>query len=72
MALIYVLGTLYRYESQLQNFCKLMDHLLDSSPPEKLHGHSSFNARMKNNLTKSVFWGNLLQKAVGMGQKEFL
>ncbi|KAL8473223.1 hypothetical protein ACS0TY_030159 [Phlomoides rotata] len=61
-----------RYESQLQNFCKFMDHLLDSSPPEKLHDHSSFNARMKDNLTKSVFWAHLMQKAVGMGQKELL
>ncbi|KAK6150896.1 hypothetical protein DH2020_015828 [Rehmannia glutinosa] len=61
-----------RYENLLENFCKFMDPLLDSSPPEKLQEVSSFNARMKDNLQKSIFWANLLQRAVGMGQKDLL
>ncbi|KAG8383991.1 hypothetical protein BUALT_Bualt04G0071300 [Buddleja alternifolia] len=61
-----------RYENLLENFCKFMDPLLDSSPPEKTQDISSFNARMKDNLKKSVFWANLLQRAVAMGQKELL
>lgn len=61
-----------RYESQLENFCKFMDPLLDSSPPEKLHEATSFNYRMKDNLQKSVFWAHLLKRAVAMGQKELL
>lgn len=63
---------LCRYESQLENFCKFMDPLLDSSPPEKLHEAASFNYRVKDNLQKSVFWAHLLQRAVAMGQKELL
>ncbi|KAK6125533.1 hypothetical protein DH2020_040724 [Rehmannia glutinosa] len=61
-----------RYENLLENFCKFMDPLLDSSPPEKLQEVSSFNTRMKDNLQKSIFWANLLQRAVGMGQKDLL
>ncbi|KAI3451699.1 hypothetical protein Pfo_008364 [Paulownia fortunei] len=61
-----------RYENLLENFCKFMDPLLDSSPPEKLQETSPFNARMKDNLQKSVFWAHLLQRAVAMGQKELL
>ncbi|RVW51843.1 Pyridine nucleotide-disulfide oxidoreductase domain-containing protein 2 [Vitis vinifera] len=45
-----------RYENQLENFCKLMDPLLDSPPPETMQGLSSFNDRIKNNVRKSVFW----------------
>ncbi|PIN07087.1 Phytoene desaturase [Handroanthus impetiginosus] len=61
-----------RYENLLEAFCKFMDPLLDSCPPEKLPENSSFNARMKDNVQKSIFWGNLLQRAVAMGQKELL
>ncbi|KAL1536362.1 pyridine nucleotide-disulfide oxidoreductase domain-containing protein 2-like [Salvia divinorum] len=61
-----------RYERELENFCKFMDPLLDSSPPEKLQEVASFNSRLKNNLQKSVFWAQLMQRAVAMGQKELL
>ncbi|XP_047952615.1 pyridine nucleotide-disulfide oxidoreductase domain-containing protein 2 isoform X2 [Salvia hispanica] len=61
-----------RYERELENFCKFMDPLLDSSPPEKLQEAASFNFRMKDNLQKSVFWAQLMQRAVAMGNKELL
>ncbi|KAG6392922.1 hypothetical protein SASPL_147151 [Salvia splendens] len=61
-----------KYERELENFCKFMDPLLDSSPPEKLQEVASFNSRMKDNLQKSVFWAQLMQRAVSMGQKELL
>ncbi|KAL3849700.1 hypothetical protein ACJIZ3_011582 [Penstemon smallii] len=61
-----------RYESLLESFCKFMDPLLDSSPPEKLPEVASFNVRMKDNLHKSIFWAHFLQRAVAMGQKELL
>ncbi|CAA3017165.1 pyridine nucleotide-disulfide oxidoreductase domain-containing 2-like isoform X1 [Olea europaea subsp. europaea] len=61
-----------RYENQLENFCKFMDPLLDSSPPETLQGISSFNARMKSKLQKSVFWAHCLRRALVLGQKEMV
>ncbi|XP_022870339.1 pyridine nucleotide-disulfide oxidoreductase domain-containing protein 2-like isoform X2 [Olea europaea var. sylvestris] len=61
-----------RYENQLENFCKFMDPLLDSSPPESLQGISSFNARMKSKLQKSVFWAHCLRRALVLGQKEMV
>nr|GEX53754.1 pyridine nucleotide-disulfide oxidoreductase domain-containing protein 2 [Tanacetum cinerariifolium] len=39
-----------RYEKQLESFCKFMDPLIDSSPPEAHQGVSSFNSRIKRIL----------------------
>ncbi|XP_073311414.1 uncharacterized protein [Primulina huaijiensis] len=61
-----------RYENQLEKFCRFMDPLLDSSPPENLPEISSFNARMENKLEKSVFWAHCLRRALAMGQRELL
>ncbi|KAK4393677.1 Pyridine nucleotide-disulfide oxidoreductase domain-containing protein 2 [Sesamum angolense] len=61
-----------KYETLLEDFCKFIDPILDSSPPEKLQEISSLNVRMKANLKKSIFWAHLLQRAVAMGQKELL
>ncbi|KAL5754648.1 hypothetical protein ACOSP7_022868 [Xanthoceras sorbifolium] len=61
-----------RYESQLHKFCKLMDFLLDSHPPETLHGDSSFNDEMRDRLQKSVFWTRCMQLVVSLGQKDMV
>ncbi|KAJ9703457.1 hypothetical protein PVL29_004998 [Vitis rotundifolia] len=61
-----------RYENQLENFCKLMDPLLDSPPPETMQGLSSFNDRIKNNVQKSVFWAHCLRSALSLGQKDLV
>ncbi|KAL2553036.1 FAD/NAD(P)-binding oxidoreductase family protein [Forsythia ovata] len=61
-----------KYENQLENFCKFMDPLLDSSTPETLQGIASLNARMKNKLQKSVFWAHCLRRALVLGQKEMV
>ncbi|KAL9158553.1 hypothetical protein ABFS82_08G076600 [Erythranthe guttata] len=61
-----------KYENLLESFCKFMDPLMDSAPPEKMQRIASLKARMKDNLHKSVFWGHLMQRAVAMGQKELL
>ncbi|XP_011099613.1 pyridine nucleotide-disulfide oxidoreductase domain-containing protein 2 isoform X2 [Sesamum indicum] len=61
-----------KYETLLEDFCKFIDPILDSSPPEKLQQISSLNVRMKDNLQKSIFWAHFLQRAVAMGQKELL
>ncbi|EXC35486.1 hypothetical protein L484_026793 [Morus notabilis] len=45
-----------RYENQLENFCKFMDPLIDSPPPESLQYISSFSDRFKDRIHKSVFW----------------
>ncbi|KAL0449942.1 UNVERIFIED_CONTAM: Pyridine nucleotide-disulfide oxidoreductase domain-containing protein 2 [Sesamum latifolium] len=47
-----------KYESLLEDFCKFIDPILDSSPPEKLQEISSLNVRMKDNLQKSIFLGS--------------
>ncbi|KAK3224114.1 hypothetical protein Dsin_011139 [Dipteronia sinensis] len=61
-----------RYESQLHKFCKLMDFLLDSHPPETLHGDSSSKDQMKDRLQKSVFWARCLRHMVSLGQKDMV
>ncbi|KAK9054232.1 hypothetical protein SSX86_025310 [Deinandra increscens subsp. villosa] len=58
-----------RYESQLEQFCKFMDPLIDSSPPEAHQGVSSFNSRLKHKLQKSEFWAHCLHQSVSMGQQ---
>ncbi|GMI68146.1 hypothetical protein like AT5G49555 [Hibiscus trionum] len=61
-----------RYESQLERFCKLMDPLLDSSPPESSQGTSSLQDRLKNKVHNSVFWTRLLHQAASLGQKDMV
>ncbi|XP_047314834.1 pyridine nucleotide-disulfide oxidoreductase domain-containing protein 2 isoform X2 [Impatiens glandulifera] len=61
-----------RYEIQLENFCKFMDPLLDSSTPENIQGGTSLGARMKSKIEKSAFWAKCLQQSVTMGQKEMV
>ncbi|CAI9110771.1 OLC1v1010850C1 [Oldenlandia corymbosa var. corymbosa] len=61
-----------RYEHQLENFCKFMDVLIDTPPPETLQRVSSMQTRMKDKLNKSAFWAHCLRSAVSMGQKELV
>lgn len=63
---------IYRYENQLENFCKFMDPLLDSVPPESLQGVSSFKDRFKNGIQKSSFWAHCLRQAITLGQKDMV
>ncbi|KAK6932102.1 hypothetical protein RJ641_001726, partial [Dillenia turbinata] len=58
-----------RYEKQLEKFCKLLDPLLDSPPPENLRSVSSFNDSFKDKLHKLAFWANTLRHALSLGQK---
>ncbi|XP_058766564.1 uncharacterized protein LOC131640171 [Vicia villosa] len=60
------------YESQLEKFCKFMDLVLDSSPPESLQHKSSLNEQLKNKLQNSVFWASCLRHAASMGQKDMV
>ncbi|KAB1214575.1 Pyridine nucleotide-disulfide oxidoreductase domain-containing protein 2 [Morella rubra] len=61
-----------RYENQLENFCKFMDPLLDSAPPESLQGLSSFKDRFNNRMHKSAFWACCLRQAMTLGQKDIV
>lgn len=61
-----------KYESQLETFCKFMDLVLDSSPPESLQHKSSLNEQLKNKLQNSVFWASCLRHAASMGQKDMV
>ncbi|XP_021900151.1 pyridine nucleotide-disulfide oxidoreductase domain-containing protein 2-like isoform X2 [Carica papaya] len=61
-----------RYEEQLEKFCRFMDPLLDSPPPESLHGISSFNDRLRNKMHKSAFWARCFRQAVSLGQRDMV
>ncbi|KAL5557288.1 hypothetical protein UlMin_039524, partial [Ulmus minor] len=61
-----------RYENQLENFCKFMDPLLDSPPPESSQRDSSFKDRFKDKIHKSAFWTQLLRQAASLGQKDMV
>ncbi|CAL5197593.1 unnamed protein product [Lathyrus oleraceus] len=61
-----------KYESQLEKFCKFMDLVLDSSPPESLQHKSSLNEQLKNKLQNSVFWATCLRHAASTGQKDMV
>ncbi|KDP39472.1 hypothetical protein JCGZ_05153 [Jatropha curcas] len=61
-----------RYENQLENFCKFMDPLLDSPPPESLQNVASFNDRLKDKIQKSAFWARCLRQAFTLGQKDMV
>ncbi|CAK7339569.1 unnamed protein product [Dovyalis caffra] len=62
----------HRYEKQLENFCKLMDPLLDSPPPETAQNVASFNDRLKDRIQKSAFWARFLRQALSLGQKNLV
>ncbi|KAK7262859.1 hypothetical protein RJT34_30440 [Clitoria ternatea] len=61
-----------RYERQLENFCKFMDLVLDSPPPESLQHKASINEKLKNKLQNSVFWASCLRKVSSLGQKDMV
>ncbi|XP_059655949.1 uncharacterized protein LOC132302951 isoform X2 [Cornus florida] len=61
-----------RYEDQLHKFCKLMDFLLGSPPPETLYEVSSFKDRLRDKLKKSVFWSRFLRQVLSLGQKDMV
>ncbi|KAG6767936.1 hypothetical protein D5086_014627 [Populus alba] len=62
----------HRYEKQLESFCKLMDPLLDSPPPETAQNGASFNERLKDKLRKSAFWASFMRQALSLGQKDLV
>ncbi|XP_057434899.1 uncharacterized protein LOC130727704 isoform X1 [Lotus japonicus] len=61
-----------RYESKLESFCKFMDLVLDSPPPESLQHKSSLNEQLKNKIQNSVFWARCLRQASSLGQKDMV
>uniref|UniRef100_A0A0D3HX17 Amine oxidase domain-containing protein n=1 Tax=Oryza barthii TaxID=65489 RepID=A0A0D3HX17_9ORYZ len=62
-----------RYEEKLEKFCKLMDFVIDSPPPEMRHEyHLSMVDRMKDKVDKSVFWSKLLGIVMQQGQKDMV
>ncbi|KAK3435257.1 hypothetical protein EUGRSUZ_D02612 [Eucalyptus grandis] len=61
-----------RYENQLENFCKFMDPLFDSPPPETSQEKSSFSDRMRDKSHRSVFWAHCLRRALDLGQNEMV
>ncbi|OAY80989.1 Pyridine nucleotide-disulfide oxidoreductase domain-containing protein 2 [Ananas comosus] len=61
-----------RYEKQLEKFCKFMDFLLDSPPPEIRHEAPSVVDGMKDMLHKSAFWSRCLQHVLSLGQKDMM
>ncbi|KAI3418527.1 uncharacterized protein J3R85_013733 [Psidium guajava] len=61
-----------RYENQLENFCKFMDPLFDSPPPETSQERASFSDRLKDKSHRSVFWAHCLRRALGLGQNEMV
>ncbi|KAH9711413.1 Amino oxidase domain-containing protein [Citrus sinensis] len=61
-----------RYENELSKFCKIMDFLLDSPPPEALHGDLSFHDLLRDKMQKSVFWARCLRHVLSLGQKDLV
>ncbi|CAN1809976.1 Pyridine nucleotide-disulfide oxidoreductase domain-containing protein 2 [Linum perenne] len=61
-----------RYEKQLEEFCKFLDPILDSIPPESLHGVSSLSGRFKDQKHKLDFWVPLFRRAISLGQKDLV
>ncbi|KAG2724820.1 hypothetical protein I3760_01G036200 [Carya illinoinensis] len=61
-----------RYENQLETFCKFMDPLLDSAPPESLQGVFSLKNQLKDRMHKSAFWARFLRQAMTLGQKDIV
>ncbi|KAF3333755.1 pyridine nucleotide-disulfide oxidoreductase domain-containing protein 2 [Carex littledalei] len=61
-----------RYEMQLEKFCKFMDFIIDSPPPELVHDLPSLADKMKDKFHKSAFWSRCLQHVVTLGQKDMV
>ncbi|KAG8049356.1 hypothetical protein GUJ93_ZPchr0009g1471 [Zizania palustris] len=62
-----------RYEEKLEKFCKLMDFVIDSPPPEMRHEYNaSMVDRIKNKVDNSVFWSKLLGIVMQQGQKDMV
>lgn len=62
-----------RYEEKLEQFCKLMDFVIDSAPPElRQQVHFSMVDRMKHRVEKSTFWGYLFRHVMQQGQKNMV
>ncbi|KAL5206630.1 hypothetical protein ABZP36_034839 [Zizania latifolia] len=62
-----------RYEEKLEKFCKLMDFVIDSPPPEMRHEYNaSMVDRFKNKVDNSVFWSKLLGIVMQQGQKDMV
>ncbi|KAI4298375.1 hypothetical protein L6164_031946 [Bauhinia variegata] len=59
----------FRYEAQLQKFCKFTDFLLDSHAPETLHGSPSTVDWLRDKLQRSKFWTECLWQTLSLGQK---
>ncbi|PKA47487.1 prolycopene isomerase [Apostasia shenzhenica] len=61
-----------RYEEQLLKFCKFINSLLDSHPPEIRRDAQSLMVQVKDKLEKSAFWSHMIQQMLTMGQKDML
>ncbi|CAN0861870.1 Pyridine nucleotide-disulfide oxidoreductase domain-containing protein 2 [Linum grandiflorum] len=61
-----------KYEKKLEQFCKFLDPLLDSIPPESLHGLSSLSRRIKDQKQKLDFWFPFIRRALSLGQKDLV
>ncbi|WVZ91477.1 hypothetical protein U9M48_037643 [Paspalum notatum var. saurae] len=62
-----------RYELKLERFCKLMDFVIDSAPPElRQELHASMVDRMKDRVDKSAFWAQLLRHVIQQGQSNMV
>ncbi|KAJ1254994.1 hypothetical protein BS78_K301800 [Paspalum vaginatum] len=61
------------YELKLERFCKLLDFVIDSAPPElRQELHSSMVDRMKDRVDKSAFWAQLLRHVMQQGQSNMV
>ncbi|KAJ1287873.1 hypothetical protein BS78_02G044100 [Paspalum vaginatum] len=59
-----------RSEEKLEKSCKLMDFVIDSTPPElRQEFHASMIDRMKDRVNNSAFRGQLLRHVMQQGQK---
>ncbi|KAK9136349.1 hypothetical protein Syun_015679 [Stephania yunnanensis] len=61
-----------RYENQLEKFCELMESVLDSPPPESLHGGHSFAESLRGKMEKSAFWARFLMQARSFKQEDIV
>ncbi|KAL8152065.1 hypothetical protein V2J09_021873 [Rumex salicifolius] len=61
-----------RYEDQLESFCKFLEPVFDSAPPESSQGHLSLIDRGKNKLNRLAFWQQCLRRAASLGQKDMV
>ncbi|KAK9108854.1 hypothetical protein Sjap_016914 [Stephania japonica] len=61
-----------RYENQLEKFCKLMESVLDSPPPESLRGGQWFAESLRDKMEKSAFWARILMQARSFKQEDIV